>query len=113
MDHMKAHAAADATPVTGSVIPTLTTEQRIASLVKEARTLPLPDNGEMAVFAVDSFRRALPVEGATLDADVATGLYSAVTRLATCHRIAGRYEDEARCAAVAGLALTIARITAK
>mgnify|MGYP006946110910 FL=1 len=113
MAHMKAHVAADATPVTGTAVPTLTTEQRVASLVKEARTLPMPSNGEMAVFAVETFHKALPAEGATLDADVATGLYSAITRLATCHRIAGRYEDEKRCATVAGLALTVARITAK
>lgn len=113
MEHMKAHVAADATPVTGTVIPILTDEQRVASLVKEARTLPMPSNGEMAVFAVETFHKALPADGATLDAAVATALYSAITRLATCHRIAGRYEDEARCASVAGLALTVARITAK
>lgn len=108
--HMKAHTPADATPLPVSSVPAIDPAARIAEVVTRACALDMPKGGEMAALAVESFRRALPAEGATLAKDGLLTLSAAVGRLATCHRMAGRYDAEKACDSVRNLADTVYRI---
>lgn len=96
-----------APPTPDVVDPAPPLADRIAAAVTRVRALPRPAGLPVAT-ALDA---ALPPYGATLESGGLLRLSGLVRDLATCHRMAGRFDDEAKCDRVVDILLTLDKLT--